>query len=84
MVLARDLDEPPVRMSKVRETIARRMRESLAVTAQYTLNTSADATGLLSLRTRIKAARRPKTPPAININDMVMFASSRRCWRCRS
>ena len=50
MILARDLAAPPARMSGIRERIARRMRESLASTAQYTLNASADATGLLALR----------------------------------
>ncbi|RPI12776.1 MAG: 2-oxo acid dehydrogenase subunit E2, partial [Acidobacteriales bacterium] len=57
MILARDLDQPPVRMSSMRERIARRMRESLSTSAQYTMNTSADATGMLSLRAKIKAAR---------------------------
>jgi pyruvate dehydrogenase E2 component (dihydrolipoamide acetyltransferase) len=74
MILARDLDEPPVRMTKIRETIARRMRESLAGGAQYTLHTSADATGLLSLRSKIKAALQTAAAPDINIGDMVMFA----------
>jgi pyruvate dehydrogenase E2 component (dihydrolipoamide acetyltransferase) len=48
------------------------MRESLSSTAQYTLHTSADATGLLALRARIKA-----TPglPAININDLVTYCA---------
>lgn len=75
MVLARDLGEPPIRMTKIRETTARRMRESLATTAQYTLNSVADARGLLSLRKKIKAAREKKAAIAdININDEVMFA----------
>jgi pyruvate dehydrogenase E2 component (dihydrolipoamide acetyltransferase) len=75
MVLARDLGEPPIRMTKIRETTARRMRESLATTAQYTLHSVADARGLLSLRKKIKAARDKKAAIAdININDEVMFA----------
>ncbi len=74
MILARDLDQPPVRMSSMRERIARRMRESLSTSAQYTMNTSADATGLLSLRAKIKAARQKKDIPDINVNDMIMFA----------
>jgi pyruvate dehydrogenase E2 component (dihydrolipoamide acetyltransferase) len=44
------------------------MRESLATTAQYTLNASADATGLLAARARMKAAN-----GEANINDLVMF-----------
>ncbi len=75
MVLARDLGEPPIRMSKIRETTARRMRESLATTAQYTLNSAADARGLLSLRKKVKAARDKGAAVAdITINDAVMFA----------
>lgn len=77
MVRARDLGGPPVRLSPIRERIARRMRESLALSAQYTLNTSADATGLLRLRARIKAARESRDLPDINLNDLVMFAAVR-------
>jgi pyruvate dehydrogenase E2 component (dihydrolipoamide acetyltransferase) len=74
MILSEDLGPAPVRMSGIREKIARRMRESLASTAQYTLNASAGAAGLLALRARIKA-----TPgaPAINIGDMVVFCAIR-------
>jgi pyruvate dehydrogenase E2 component (dihydrolipoamide acetyltransferase) len=75
MILARDLDEPPVRMSKTRETIARRMRESLAASAQYTLHASADATRLLSLRGKIKAALQTGGAPDASIGDMVMFCT---------
>jgi len=72
MIRARDLVPPPVRLTRVRETIARRMRGSLASTAQYTLHTSADATGLLALRRKVKA-----TPGAadITINDLVAFCA---------
>jgi pyruvate dehydrogenase E2 component (dihydrolipoyllysine-residue acetyltransferase) len=68
IVLAADLVEPPLRISSLRGKIARRMRESLANSAQYTLHASADASGLLALRRRIKAAG--ATP---NINELVMF-----------
>lgn len=54
----------------IRDKIARRMRESLATTAQYTLSASADATGLLKVRARIKAAG-----GEANINDLVMFCT---------
>ena len=74
LVLSRDLTTPPAALSNVRERIARRMRQSLASTAQYTLNASADATGLLSLRARIKAANPPDEAASININDMVLFS----------
>src|ERR1017187_8003559 len=58
----------------IREKIARRMRESLASTAQYTLNASADAGGLLALRARIKASC---DVPDINLNDLVTFCAIR-------
>jgi pyruvate dehydrogenase E2 component (dihydrolipoamide acetyltransferase) len=45
------------------------MRESLASTAQYTMNTSADAGGLLRLRVRAKASANP----GVNIGDMTAF-----------
>jgi pyruvate dehydrogenase E2 component (dihydrolipoamide acetyltransferase) len=73
-VLSRDLSEPGARMSGIRERIARRMRESLASTAQYTLSSSADATGLLALRKKIKAAHQAGKLPDININELVVFA----------
>lgn len=71
MVLASDMGEPESQISGVREKIARRLRESLAGTAQYTLNTSADARGLLSLRARIKAS----STPEININDLMTWCT---------
>jgi pyruvate dehydrogenase E2 component (dihydrolipoamide acetyltransferase) len=60
----RNLFQSGRRVSKVREKIARRMRESLASTAQYTLNASADARGLLAVRARTRA---------VNINHLVTF-----------
>jgi pyruvate dehydrogenase E2 component (dihydrolipoamide acetyltransferase) len=64
----------PAPRSRLRETIARRMRESLATTAQYTLNASADAAGLLVMRARLKAS-----PPSayININHLVAYCTVR-------
>lgn len=65
-----EMTESP--LSSVREKIARRLRESLSSTAQYTLNSSADASGLLRLRARIKAS---SAVPDININDLVTFCT---------
>jgi pyruvate dehydrogenase E2 component (dihydrolipoamide acetyltransferase) len=62
------------RMSTIRERIARRMRESLATTAQYTMHSWADAGGLLALRGKIKAS---PAAPQVTINDMVLFAVAR-------
>ncbi len=74
MILSSDLGPAPTRVSNIRERIARRMRESLASTAQYTLNSSAEAGGLLRLRARVKAA---SGVPDININDLVTFCAVR-------
>jgi pyruvate dehydrogenase E2 component (dihydrolipoamide acetyltransferase) len=65
--------ETPTKISGVREKTARRLRESLASTAQYTLNSSADARGLLALRAKIKKAAVPGQD--ININDLVTFCT---------
>ena len=64
----------PAPVPHIRERIARRMRESLATTAQYTLNASAEAGGLLALRAKIKAAA---SIPDVNINDLVAFCTIR-------
>ena len=48
----------------------RHMRESLAATAQYTLHSSADASGLLALRKRAKNAAAD-----ITIGDMAAFCA---------
>ena len=71
-VLASDLGPPPAPMSGIREKIARRMRESLAATAQYTLHSSADASGLLALRKRVKSSA---GAPDITIGDMAAFCA---------
>ncbi len=83
-ILEEDLNElyyrarqpvPSISPSRLRGAIARRMRQSLASTAQYTLNTSADAAGLLSLRARIKSAGSAEDASAVNINAMVLFCA---------
>ena len=61
----------PSRVSSIRERIARRMREAMASSAQYTLHSSAEATGLLRLRRKIKA----RGAADININELVMFCT---------
>lgn len=60
--------------SGLRGTIARRMRESLSSMAQYTLQGSADATGLLAVRSRIKS-RAQDGLPDITINELVAFCT---------
>jgi pyruvate dehydrogenase E2 component (dihydrolipoamide acetyltransferase) len=78
-VLERDLrgmlekrEAAPLRASTIRERIARRMRESLAGTAQYTMHAWADAGGLLRTRARVKNS--PQLPD-VNLNDLVCFCA---------
>ena len=70
MIQPGDLDAPATALSSVRQRIAQRMRESLSCTAQYTLNGSANAGGLLAVRRVMKAS--PATA-AITISDLVAF-----------
>jgi pyruvate dehydrogenase E2 component (dihydrolipoamide acetyltransferase) len=55
-----------------RAVIAQRMRESLASTAQYTLHSSANASGLLAVRA---AARAETRTSAISLNDLVAYCT---------
>ncbi len=66
--------EPAAPLSAVRQRIAARLRESLSSTAQYTLNGSADAAGLLAVRRTMKAS--PATA-GITINDLIAFCTIR-------
>ena len=61
----------------VRKTIAERMLESLQTTAQFTLNTSADARALLALRRRLKESDASLGLRDVNINDLLLFAIAR-------
>ena len=60
------------RLSMARGTIARRLRECLSSTAQYTLHSSADAGPLLALRRRLKAASETRD---ISIGDLMVFCT---------
>jgi len=63
-----------IKFSNIRRIIAARLHDSLASTAQYTLNAEADVTGLLALRKQIKEHGRVLGLPNITLGDMVMFA----------
>ncbi len=65
----------------VRKRIAERMHQSLASTAQLTLNAFADATQLMAYRKRLKAAPRDLELGTITINDLVLFAVARTLLR---
>lgn len=72
--VAPSYDEIPVK--GIRKIIAERMHASLTSTAQFTMNTGADARRLLEYRARLKASTTTSLQ-SISINDLVMFAVSR-------
>lgn len=74
MIRMRDLAPPEAALPHVRQVIARHMRESLNSTAQYTLNSSANAAGLLAARRRLKSD--PATA-GITIGTLVAFCTIR-------
>jgi pyruvate dehydrogenase E2 component (dihydrolipoamide acetyltransferase) len=67
--------ETPVK--GIRKLIAARMLESLATTAQFTLNGAADATHLQALRARFKAAPETLGLANVTINDLLLFVVAR-------
>ncbi len=66
-----------VQLPHIRKVIAKAMHQSLATTAQLTLNTSFDATELLNYRKKLKEAKDRLDIENITINDMILFAVSR-------
>ena len=61
----------------VRKVVAKRMMESLTTTAQLTLNTTANAAGILAMRKKVKNADEALGLNKITLNDLVCFAVSR-------
>ena len=61
----------------VRKVVAKRMMESLTTTAQLTLNTTANAAGILAMRKKVKNADESLGLNKITLNDLVCFAVSR-------
>ena len=61
----------------VRKVVAKRMMESLSSTAQLTLNTTANAAGILAMRKKVKNADGSLGLNKITLNDLVCFAVSR-------
>ncbi len=58
----------------VRRVTAKRMHESIATTAQFTMNAYADATALQTLRARFKASAPELNLQNITINDIILYA----------
>jgi pyruvate dehydrogenase E2 component (dihydrolipoamide acetyltransferase) len=90
MVLAADLTAAPeagvapmtptgeptvIPLTGIRKLIAGRMHQSLASTAQLTMNMSFDATGILAYRAKVKAQGEVLGLPNITINDIVAYAT---------
>jgi pyruvate dehydrogenase E2 component (dihydrolipoamide acetyltransferase) len=85
MVLARDIgpaaakqtapvgESATIKMSGIRKLIASKMHQSLATTAQLTMNMSFDATAILAYRARIKAQGANMGLPNITINDVIAY-----------
>lgn len=65
----------------IRKVISQRMHDSLASTAQLTLNSSCDASALLALRKRFKESPEEKGLTKVTLNDMVLFGVSRALKR---
>ncbi len=76
LIVSTDLAEAGAPLSRMREKIAQRMRDSLAHTAQYTLTSSADANRLLAVRSRVKQQH-----PDLNINALVLFCAVKALLR---
>jgi pyruvate dehydrogenase E2 component (dihydrolipoamide acetyltransferase) len=66
-----------VKVPHIRKVIAKAMHQSLASTAQLTLNASFDATDLLNYRKKLKEAKERLGLENITLNDMILFAVSR-------
>lgn len=66
-----------VRLSNMRKVIAKAMQHSLSSTAQLTLNSSFDATEVLSFRKSLKENRVRLGLANITLNDIIIFAVSR-------
>jgi pyruvate dehydrogenase E2 component (dihydrolipoamide acetyltransferase) len=61
----------------IRKLIADRMYQSLAESAQFTLNAAASAVRLQELRSRMKAAGESLGLNTITVNDLILYAVSR-------
>lgn len=72
LVSSTDRGTSAARMSSTRQRIASRLKESLSSTAQYTLHSSANASGLLAVRKEMKAS---SLANEVNINDLVVFCT---------
>ncbi len=73
-----------IEVKGVRKLISERMLSSLQTTAQYTLNISARAGGLLRYRAELKQSPEELDLKTITITDMILFAVSRLLTRYKA
>jgi pyruvate dehydrogenase E2 component (dihydrolipoamide acetyltransferase) len=66
-----------VKLTKIRQIICDRMMQSLQGTAQLTMNTTANASGLLAYRKEVKKHGADMALADITITDLVAFALTR-------
>jgi len=66
-----------IKLTNIRKVIAKSMQQSLANSAQLTLNTTFDATEILNFREKIKENKDKLGLQNITINDIILYAVSR-------
>jgi len=66
-----------IKVRGIRKITAEHMFNSISTTAQLTLNTSADASGLLAIRKKFKTSDESFGLQKITINDLILFAVSK-------
>lgn len=66
-----------VKLSNIRKVIAKAMHNSLATTAQLTLNSSFDATEVMAFRKKLKENKDNLGLANITLNDIILYAVSR-------
>jgi pyruvate dehydrogenase E2 component (dihydrolipoamide acetyltransferase) len=72
-----DKEFEEVKLPNIRKLIAKSMHASLSTMAQLTLNSSFDATDILSFRNKLKVNKDTMGLENITLNDIVLFAVSR-------
>ena len=73
-----------IKLTNIRKVIAKAMHHSLSSTAQLTLNSSFDATGILAFRKKLKSAGSSLGLENITLNDIILYAVSRTILNHRS
>ena len=77
-ISARTVEEAvEVKLTNIRKVIAKSMHQSLATTAQLTLNASFDATEVMNYRKKIKENKDKLGLKNITLNDIVLYAVTR-------